>query len=890
MLGRFFRRLRTLSDRHHVKDDVRRELDFHIDMEIQLRMRRGMSPEDARRTALRDFGGVGRYREAVHDTRGLTFWDSLSQDVRFAFRTLRRWPAYTAGTVITLALGIGANTAIFSVVNDVLLQPLPYEDDDQLVRVVQSRARPVAGEAGVSIRELQEYRQTVNAVDDLVEYHRMSFVLLNHGEPDRVDTGVVSANYFDVLGIRPRHGRSFTDQDDDLGAEPVVLLGHAYWQSKFGGDVSVVGRAVEMNDKPHLIIGVLPPIPQYPHQNDVYMPTSACPFRANGERQAPQNRRAFAALRVFGRLKGGSSVERASAEVASIAQRFGQDHPQVYDPGTTRFGGRVVALNDEMIRDAKPILLALLATTTLVLLIACANVANLSLSRMARRDREIALRMALGAGHGRLLRQLLTESSLLALLGGAIGLALAWASIDMLAAFASRFTPRVLDPSIDPTVLLFTLGLSVATGLAFGIVPALSARPALTSALKEGGAQAGDGRRGRRTRAALVVAQVAVCFALLASAGLFIDSLRRLAAVDLGYRADRVLTAEVFGNWSRQTTPEALRRFYTTVLDRLRSTPGVVAAAVTNAVPLADIQPGERPIRIEGAAAADAAELPLADQNVGSEDYFGVLAIEPLRGRLFDRRDHQDAAPVAVINQTMARLWADRDPIGTRFQIAAANANANPWITVIGIIPDFRQYAIDREALAQFYTPFLQTPGFAGRVLLRTDGDPTALVPALKAAVHGADAQVPVERIQTLESLRAGRLESPGLSAALLTIFAAVALVITLAGITAVIATSVSQRGREFGVRMALGATQASVLIMVLRQGLTLVVGGLIGGAIGAALFGRALSSYLYQTTPTDPAVYVTVAVLFLIAGIVACLGPARRATSIDPLLALKAE
>jgi predicted permease len=446
MVSRLFRRLRTLRHRDRITDDIRREVDFHIEMETQHRARRGMDPVEARRTALRDFGGVARYREAVHDTRGMTFWDGLAQDVRFAWRTLRRWPGYAAGTIVTLALGIGANTAIFSVVNDVLLAPLPYRDGHDLVRVVQTRDRPVPGPIGVSIKELQEYREAVGAVEGLVEYHQMTFILLNHGEPDRVDTGVVSSNYFDVLGIAPLVGRGFTDTDDDLGAEPVVLLSHAYWQSKFGGDRSIVGRAVEMNDKPHVVIGVLPPIPQYPHQNDVYMPTSACPFRANGERLAPQNRRAFGALRVFGRLRDGAALEQIDAEVTAIAQRFGQDHPQVYNPDTTNFRGRVVAIGDEMVADARPILLALLATTTLVLLIACANVANLSLSRLARRDREIAVRVALGAGRGRLLRQLLTESSMLALAGGALGLAVAAASIDLLAAFAARFTPRVIDP------------------------------------------------------------------------------------------------------------------------------------------------------------------------------------------------------------------------------------------------------------------------------------------------------------------------------------------------------------------------------------------------------------------------------------------------------------
>jgi predicted permease len=896
MVSRLYRRLRTLRHRDRVKDDIRREIDFHVEMETEHRTRRGMDPIEARRTAMRDFGGIDRFREAVHDTRGMTFWDGLVQDVRFAWRTLRRWPGYAAGTIITLALGIGANSAIFSVVNDVLLQPLPYREGHELVRLVQTRDRPVAGAIGVSIKELQEYREAVGAVEGLVEYHQMTFILLNQGEPDRVDTGVVSSNYFDVLGIAPLVGRGFTDKDDDLGAEPVVLLSHAYWQSKFGGDRSIVGRAVEMNDKPHVVIGVLPPIPQYPHQNDVYMPTSACPFRASGERLAPQNRRAFGALRVFGRLRDGARLEQVDAEVTAIARRFGQDHPQIYSPTVSNFGGRVVAIGDEMVTDARPILLALLATTTLVLLIACANVANLSLSRLARRDREIAVRVALGAGRGRLLRQLLTESSMLALAGGALGLLVAAASIDLLAAFAARFTPRVIDPGINLTVLLFTLGLSLATGLVFGIVPAVAARPSLSRALKEGGAQAGDGIRGSRMRAVLVVGQVMVCFALLVGAGLFLDSLWRLSAVDLGFRSDRVLTADVTPNWSRQVQADQFRRFYTTILDRLQAEPGVRSAAITNAVPLSNIAPGARPMRIEGTDGADVSQLPVVDQRVASEAYFDTLGVRPLRGRTSISSDHQEAPRVAIVNQTMARLWGDRDPIGSRFQLAlppppqGAQPQPNPWITVVGVVADMRQFDLAEEAPAQFYTPFLQTPQIGGQVLVRTDGDPLVLVPPLKAAVYAADPQVAVENIGTLESLRLERLASPRLNAALLGAFAGLALLITLAGLAAVIGTAVSQRTREFGVRMALGATRSSVLVMVLRQGLALVAVGLVGGAAGALMFGRALSTYLYQTRPADPRVFALVAVMFLAAGAAACLGPARRATSIDPLRALKAE
>ncbi|HJR60431.1 MAG TPA: ABC transporter permease [Vicinamibacterales bacterium] len=885
MLGRLFRRARTLARRDRVDDEIRRELEFHIAMETAERERRGLPPTDARRSTLRDFGGVAAIREAVRDARGMTFWDSASQDVRFAMRTLGRWRGFTVGTVATLALGIGANTAIFTIVNDVLLQPLPYRAGKELVRLRQSSIKG-PGEVGISISEVRDYRAAMRSLDEVVEYHSMSFVLLNHGEPDRVRTGVVSAEFFEAFGVRPAQGRGFTAADEAPGAPAVLVLSHEYWTQRFGADPSVVGRVVQMNDRPHTVVGVLPRIPQYPRENDVYMPTSACPFRAAGERQAGHDRRAFAALQVFGRLRPGVTVEGADHEAAMLARRFADADPEAYKPSVTGFHAGVVALEDEMILSARPILLGLLGTTALVLLIACANVANLSLSRMARRDREMAVRLALGAGRARLARQLLTESSILACAGGSLGLLVAWASLDLLAAFAARFTPRVIDPALDGGVLVFTLVLTLIAGLLFGIVPALSAKPTVTTALMEGSAQSGDGVQAGRIRSALVITQVAVCFALLVGAGLLLENVRRLASVDLGYRADRVLTAEVYGNWSQQTSDEDLRRFYAALLDRLRAIPGIISAAITNGVPLTELVPGERPVRIDGHVRAEPTQFPLADQSVASDGYFETLGIPLVAGRLFTPADHQGAPSVAVINQSMARLWGRQDPLGTRFQ----PVGSDQWITVIGVVADVRQYSMERAGLAQYYTPFLQTPGIAGRILLRTDGEPLSFAAALKAAVYSVHPDVPVEAIQTLESLRVGRLAAPGLNAALLAVFAGVALLITLAGIAAVVGTTVTRRTREFGVRMALGASRSSLMTMVLRQGMMLTVAGLLGGVAGAAALNRVVAANLYETTPTDPAVYAIVAALFMACAAVACLGPARRATGIDPLSTLKGD
>jgi predicted permease len=887
VLLRLFQAFRLARRHSRLDDEIENELAFHLQMEIDQRVRRGMSPDEARRTALRDFGGVGRIREEVRDVRGATFWDDLRQDVRYGVRMLARSPGYALAAVLTLGLGIGANAAIFSVVNDVLLKPLPYGNGDELVRIRQTAPGTFQPAAPLSIQEVADYRAQLTSVQDVVEYHSMSFVMLGRGEPDRVDTAVVSANYFDLFRVKALYGRTFLDGDDDLDAEPVLVLSHKYWLEKFGADESVVGKFVELNDRPHKIVGILPPIPQYPLENDVYMPTSACPFRADAQRTTPMGRRTFASLRAFARLRPGHSAEDAAAEVAAVARNWSADHPTVYEPDRTRFAADAVTLDEELTSNARPILLALLGATGLVLLISCANVANLSLARTCQRGREMAVRSALGAGRGRLARQLLVECTLVAVAGGGVGLVVAWSSAGLLATFAGLFTARVVDPGLDWNVLAFTLGVAIVTGLVFGTAPAFVTRTVLPEALKDGGPQSGHGVRSQRLRASLVIAQVTVCFALVVGAGLLLESLRRLSAVDLGYERQHVLTAEVTGNWSRQTNQQEVLNFYFAVLDKVRGIPGVESAAFTNAVPLADnIIPGERPIEIEGVTGADSSPLPLADPNLATDAYFETLGVPILRGRSIQANDRHASPRVAVINQTMARLWGNVEPIGKRFTM---QARQNQTFLVVGIVGDVRQYSVGSRPLAQFYTPISEW-GVGGELLVRTSGEPTAYIDAVKAAVQSVDSQVPVVGFRTLETVRAGRLTSPRVTTALLAVFALAALFITIMGLAAVMATSISQRTREFGLRMALGANARMVLTMVVGQGVRLVLFGLAAGTIVAMLFGRLFARYLYEIQPTDPRVLAGVAALFVIAAVIACLVPARRATAIDPLTALRSE
>jgi putative ABC transport system permease protein len=705
-----------------------------------------------------------------------------------------------------------------------------------------------------------------------------------------VNTGVVSHNFFDLLGIKPIIGRTFVQSDDVPGAEAVLILSHTYWRTKFGGDPNIVGQVFEMNDRPHRVIGVLPNVPHYPQENDVYMPVLACPFRAAGEQQIARNRRAFGALNVFGRLKPGTSAEQAASAVESICHTFTQDNKAVYRPETSGFRATAIPVRDALTSGARELLLILLGITGLILLIACANVANLTLARMLGRDRELAMRAALGAGRGRLVRQLLTESTLLGVTGGLVGVAFAWVTIGMLTTFVGRFTSRTGEIAIDPIVLVFTLGVSVVTGLLFGTLPALGSRVDLVSALKQGGSQSGDSTGRRRTQGALIVAQVAVSVMLLVGAGLLLASFYRLQQVETGYRSDGVLSAQIYGNFSRYPGINELRKLYEPVVERLKTMPGVNAAAITNAVPLGGGAPGTTRFEIEGRPIDDPERRPSTDARVATPQYFATLGIPVVAGRVFTDLDSEESMRVAVINQAMTKYWDGLDPVGTRLRPIVGQTE-QPWYTVIGVVGDVRQFGLARDAVAQVYIPLSQSQfGIAGQVLVRTAGDPAAFGNQLRAAVYSVDPNQPVENVQTLDDLRSEALAAPRLTATLLGIFAALALLVTLAGIGGVIATSVTQRTKEFGLRMALGASREGVLTMVVRQGLLLVAIGLVIGIAGALAAGRVLSSYLYQTAPRDPIIFAGVAAVFILAGVVACLIPARRATTVDPLIALRAE
>ena len=877
MWTRLVERLRG-NGRAGADRDLDEEVRFHLEMQAHEYRRQGLS--DAERQARMNFGATQRFFEECRDERRGNHLDMLIQDIRYALRALSKNWGFAAAAVLTLALGIGANTAIFSIIYGVLLRPLPYQHGDRLVLLKQAAPGARIANAQASIPELYDYREQSSSFDELVEYHTMFFILLGNDEPQRIQTGVVSDNFFDTLGVAPLLGRTFVDGEDDLDSEAVLVLSYDYWQIAHGANPDIVGQVFEINTRPHTVVGVLPPIPQFPNEVDVYMPTSACPFRATAERNMAGNRAAFRNLFVFGRLQEGATVDSADAEISSLASRFEVDFPDDY-LAEMNFSAGVVDLKQELTRNARPILFMLLATAGLVLLIACANVANLSLARVMRREQEVAVRAALGASRGRLIRQLLTESTVLAMIGGAVGLVFAYVGLDMLVEFAGRYTPRAATVTIDGWVLLFTLLISFGTGLIFGTFPALPGTRDLGGAIKAGARSTVAG--GLRVRRALIIAQVALSFILLVGAGLTLRSLTRLQAIDPGFDTEHVLTARVSLDFTAFNDMSEMHDYLKELVVAVGDSPLVRTAALTQKPPYRQTNPNLSDFVIEGRAVEETQTRPQLDRNVVTPEYFEALGIPLLSGRLLDSRDEPTAAPVAVINQTLAQqYWSEEDPIGARVSFD----DGETWTTIVGVAGDTRLYGPETPVTAEFYRPFGQA-GMPTWLMIRTVGDPASAGQSVKEAAYALGAN-PISDLQTMAALRADAVASPRLTASLLGIFAVLALIVTVTGIAGVMAFSITQRTREMGLRMALGAQRQGILSMVVRQGMVQVIIGLTLGIVGALAFGRVLSGLLFEIQPGDPVTFAIVLLALATAALIAIMIPARRAVAVDPAIALR--
>jgi predicted permease len=842
-------------------------------------IRLGLAPDQARRAALQTFGHVDRVKEDVRDTWLSRAAETLFHDVRYGLRTIGRSRGFALVIVLTMGLGIGANAAIFSVVNGVLLKPLPFADGHELIAL--SQHEPLAGETdiGFSSKEILDYR-TARSLESVVEFHNMWFILLGRSEPQRVSTGVVSANFFDVLGVQPMLGRAFVDADDRPGAPAVLVLSHAYWKSGFGGDPAIVGQVFQMNDRPHQVIGVLPPVPQYPGQVDVYMPTSACPFRSDPRTVEDRNARM---LRAFGRMKDGISLAKAQADLDLVSNRLEQEFPDYYPAAR---GHRTVAtsLQEEMTVNFRATLFVLLGTAGFVLLIVCASVANLMLARLVRREREMAVRSAMGATRGRLLRQLLTESTLLAVLGGLVGLAVAGWSVDLLVAFALQFTPRASEIAVDRSVLLYTFAISVATGLVVGSVPALSSKLTDASSLREG-ARATQSRHAMRS--ALIVVQVAASFMLLIGAGLTIRSLLKLQQVDPGIDTENILTMRIDLNFTKYpSAPATLRaEFWERIEEEIRSRPGVTRVGGAATFPLNEQGPFSGNLAISGRDLPAHETGPTVDVRVATPDYFATVGQAVVSGRAFRRSDRMGQPLVVIVNQTMARhYWPGASPLGARI----SGNDGQSWLTVIGVVADTRQQ-LNENYKDEVYVPMFQTTQLSTMWLVRSNVEPETMAREIRAAVRSVDPEQPVDNFRTLADVRSASIAPRKLTATLLGLFGLLALIITATGIAGVIAFSVNQRTQEFGVRMALGAPRVNVLAMVLRQGLQLVLIGLAIGLAGALVLTRMLTTMLFGIEPTDGITFVAVSMVLIAVAALACLVPAKRAASVDPMIALRA-
>jgi putative ABC transport system permease protein len=810
-------------------------------------------------------------------------------DFRYALRSLGKARGFTAAVVITLGLGIGANTAIFSVVRGVLLKPLPHRDGDRLMYLRHSFAGPGGENVLFSVPEIEDFRGASQALGGIAEYSPMTFSLIGDDDAVRIDAGLVTGNYLSVMGLSPILGRAFDERDDGAGAQLVMILTHEFWLKRFGGDPTVLNRVVRVGGKGVQIIGVLQPAPYFPGRIDVLM------NMANSEHHVSAmmvTGRTHRMTEMMARLAPGASVAQARSEVDAIYTRVRADHPEAYDEASG-FRVTLTPFHEVIGERARQTLWLLMGAAAFVLVIACANVANLTLMRHVRREHELVVRAALGAGTARLRRLLLAENLLLAMLGGALGLVIARAATGMLVAFASRFSPRAGEITLDAAVLWFTIALVFVVAVLLSYAPALAGERSLGSALLSGGRRATGGTKRQRLQRALVVAQIGVSVVLLTGAGLLIRTMQQLAAVDTGLDTENVLTMEVPYDFGAQSD-EAVVAQFTQMKEQLAALPGVNDVAFGSVIPLRAAG-FVLDVKAEGRPVAPGEPMPRAEYRTASPDYFRTAGIPLLRGREFDTTDRPGGARVVVINSALAeRLFGDEDPIGRRIAWTGEVLEFVPispdWRTIVGVVGNTRDGALDAETLPVMFMPFVQESFPSGGLVIRARGDAATLGPAATRVVRGIAPQQPIERILTLDQIRDESVGPRRLNALLVGSFGVLALVVAAIGIGAVLAFSVNARTAEIGVRMTLGADSSRVQWMVLADGGMLVLLGMTAGIAGALIVSRLIQGMLYGVPPHDPTTLAAVAVLMSAVGIAACWIPALRAARIQPAIAMKVQ
>jgi putative ABC transport system permease protein len=880
----FASRLLAVFRKRRLDQELDEELRAHVEMLIEANTRKGMSLAEARREAHRSFGGMEQTRESYRDQRGLPALETWLRDFRFGLRMLRRDSGFTAVAMLTLGLGIGAATCIFSVVNGVLLRPLPFRDPGRLVAVWENNARendPHYPLAPANYFDLTRESRSFEKIDNYFSFSA-EYILSNDQLADRVRGSVISPGLFQVFGVNAAVGRTFLDEEGQPARSGVVLLSDGFWRRHFGGNADVLGQTLTIDGRARSVVGVLPPQFQFPSkETEVWIPLT---FAGTYFPQNQITTRSIHFLGAIGRLRPGVRLQQARAELEGIARRLEQAYPE----SNQGIGVTVLPLLDEIVGKVRPALLALMAGVGFVLLIACANVANVTLARSAAREREIAVRAAIGAGRPRIIRQLLTESALIAVLGGAIGLLVAYWGVHLFVTFGPAGIPRLDKVGLNKTVLVFALVVTALTAMVFGLVPArrLSRLDLVSSLQGSGRAMAGDpGQSGLRRW--LVIIEMSLSLVLLAGAGLMIRSFSRLTAIDPGFNPKNLLTFQIMLPGSAYGQMQERMIFHQKLFDALKSLPGAKYVGYTTRLPLAPNRATTNvttQLIIEGQPTAGG-QKPEVDFRRANFEYFRAMGIPVLKGREFNERDTADATPVALINDGTAQLFTT-NPVGKRIQLSPIPT----WYTVIGVVGSIRHMGLETTPRPEVYVHTLQNPPTSPFVVIRTSGNPEPLVSFVRDAIQKLDRRVPVFNIATMEELLAGSLEQRRFNMLLMGLFAAAALSLAAVGIYGVVAYSVSLRTHEIGIRVALGAGQPNVVGLVAREVARIALIGFGIGLVAALALSHMLSALLFGIQPSDPATYAGVGALQFVVALLAAYVPIRRALRVDPMTALRHE
>ena len=869
---------RNLFHKDRVDQEFTEEIQAYLDMVTEENIRQGLTPQEARRNALVEVGGVEQVQERVREIRMGQFIETTWRDIRFGVRALVHSPIFTVVTVLSLALGIGANTAIFSVVNGLLLRPLPYPESEQIVDVWHTppqQSFPGLDRFSVSPANYLDWKAQSNAFEQMAIYTYTGLSLSTSNDPLPLIGAAVSSDFFSVLRTNAMQGRTFTPDEEQPGRDQVVVISHGLWQRAFGANPNIVGQTLTLNSRSFTVVGIMPAGFQLPREADLWVPLAW----DDKERQT----RSIHDYIVIARLKQNVSLPQAQAEMSTISTRLEQQYPEE----NSGWGAVVIPLREDLVGDIRTALLVLFSAVGFVLLIACANVANLMLARGANRQKEIAVRIALGAGRARLVRQLLTESVLLAVTGGVLGLLLAVWGSRMLVRLGSL--PNSGDIGIDTWALGFTLLVSFAAGIIIGIMPALQfTKSSLSETLKQGSGRTGGSPMKQHTRKALVVSEVALSLVLLIGAGLMIRSFWKLQNVDPGFDTSNALTMSVALTPIRYSEPHQQLAFLDRAMEQIRAVPGVVSVGTTTTIPLAG-GGSTQPFSIEGRPTGTIAEQPMAQTRYISPDYFKAIGIPLRQGRFFSDQDRDNSVPVIIISEAMARrFWPGENPIGKR--LTPSFHSKEGAREIVGVVGDVKARGLDSDASTMMYLPYKQAPRPFMSFVVRTSSNPESLVQPVSRAIYSIDKEQALTDVQTMDQVLMQSLSDRRFNMTLLLTFAGVALVLAAVGVYGVMNYTVTLRRRELGIRMALGAKASDVLRLVLRQGLTLTLIGVGAGLISAYALTRLMASLLYGVTATDYLTFASVSAVLIVVGLAASFVPARRATKVDPTIALRTE